>query len=70
LYLTYRSRLLPGWSWHHTSDCNDTNAGGCQGFAGPYPSAFLDKHVPDDLPGVLIRTMSKSKRPAAFEEGI
>jgi hypothetical protein len=31
-----------------------SKAGGCQGFIGPYPSAFLDKH-----PYVIVRTGAK-----------
>jgi hypothetical protein len=47
LDLTYLSRYsvepgITGWSWHLANVLYE-NAAGCQGFKGPYPSAFLDK---------------------------
>jgi len=37
-------RFPHGWNWHLSQNCGDTILVGCQGFIGPYPSAFLDKH--------------------------
>jgi hypothetical protein len=42
LNLTYLSRLCGLELAPYSSDCMQSEAG-CQGFIGPYPSAFLDK---------------------------
>jgi hypothetical protein len=36
--------ILPGWNWH-LAQSDKIGMAGCQGFIGPYPSAFLDKHL-------------------------
>jgi hypothetical protein len=41
--LTYLSRFSSGWSWHLTFRLRRKLNAGCQGFFGPFPSAFLDK---------------------------
>jgi hypothetical protein len=39
----------PGWSWHLTFGLRTQTLAGCQGFNGPFPSAFLDKKCIKEL---------------------